>query len=45
MSNQFLGNDHSISLDEAKKMTKKFKEDKDKVVRDEYKGKNLLPVC
>jgi hypothetical protein len=45
MSNQFLGKDHSISLDEAKKMTKKFKEDKDKVVRDEYKGKNLLPVC
>ncbi|HWI91801.1 MAG TPA: hypothetical protein VNT20_11040 [Flavisolibacter sp.] len=45
MANQFLGNDHSISLDEAKKMTKKFKEDKDKVVKDEYKGKNLLPVC
>lgn len=45
MANQFTGHDHSISLDEAKKMTKKFREGKDKIVRDEYKGKHLLPNC
>jgi hypothetical protein len=45
MANQFLGKDHSISLDEAKKMTKKFREDKDKIMKDEYKGKHLLPDC
>jgi len=45
MASQFLGNDHSISLDEAKKMTKKFREEKDKIVKDEYKGKHLLPNC
>jgi hypothetical protein len=45
MANQFLGNDHSISLDEAKKMTKKFREQKDKIVKDEYKDKHLLPIC
>jgi len=45
MANQFIGKDHSISLDDAKKMTKKFREDKDKIVKDEYKGKNLLCIC
>jgi hypothetical protein len=45
MANQFLGNKHSISLDEAKKMTKKFREEKDKIVKDEYKGKHLIPNC
>lgn len=45
MTNQFLGNKHSISLDEAKKMIRKFKEEKDKIVKDEYKGKHLLPNC
>lgn len=45
MTNSFLGKDHSISLDEAKKMTKKFRDDKDKIVRDEFKGKHLLPNC
>jgi hypothetical protein len=45
MNNQFLGRDHCISLDEAKKMTKKFRADKDKIVKDEYKGKHLLPAC
>jgi hypothetical protein len=45
MTNQFLGKGHSISLDEAKKMTKKFRADKDKIVKDEYKGKHLLPNC
>ena len=45
MANQFLGNDHSISLEEAKKMVKKFRADKDKIVKDEYKGKHLLSNC
>jgi hypothetical protein len=45
MASQFLGNDHFISLEEAKKMTKKFRGDKDKIVKDEYKGKHLLPNC
>ena len=45
MANQFLGKQHSISLDDAKKMTKKFRDDKDKIVKDEYKGKHLMPNC
>jgi hypothetical protein len=45
MASQFLGNKHLISLDEAKKMTKKFRDDKDKIMKDEYKGKHLLPNC
>lgn len=45
MSNQFLGKDHSISLDEAKKMTKKFRAQKDAIMRDEHKGKHLIPHC
>jgi hypothetical protein len=45
MANQFLGKKHSISLDEAKQMTKKFREDKDKIVKDEYKNKHLIPNC
>lgn len=45
MANQFLGNDHSISLEEAKKMTKRFKAEKDNIVRDEHKGKHLIPHC
>lgn len=32
-----------ISLEKAKQLIKKFKVDKDKIVKDEYKGKNLLP--
>ncbi len=36
---------HFISLDEAKKMTKKFREEKEKVVKDEYKNKDILPIC
>ena len=45
MTNPFLGKDHSISLDEAKEMTKKFRQDKDKIVKDQYKGKHLVPDC
>lgn len=45
MTNQFLGRKHSISLDDAKKMTKKFREEKDRIVKDEYKGKHLIPNC
>jgi hypothetical protein len=45
MANQFLGKKHLITLDDAKKMTKKFRDDKDKIVKDEYKGKHLVPNC
>lgn len=45
MANQFLGKKHFISLDDAKKMTKKFRENKDKIVKDEHMGKHLLPNC
>lgn len=45
MTNSFLGKDHSISLDEARKMTKKFRDNKDQIVRDEFKGKHLVPDC
>ncbi len=45
MANQFLGNDHSINLDEAKKMTKRFREQKDAIMRDEHQGKHLIPHC
>lgn len=45
MANQFLGKNHSISIGEAKKMTRKFREQKDAIVRDEHKGKHLLPHC
>lgn len=45
MANQFLGKDHSIKLDEAKKMIKRFKEQKDAVMKEEHKGKHLIPHC
>lgn len=45
MANSFFGNDHSISLAEAKKMTRKFRDEKDKLMRDEYKGQHLMPHC
>ena len=36
---------HSISLEQAKKMTKKFRETKDKIVKTEHVGKHLIPHC
>jgi hypothetical protein len=33
-----------ISLAKAKQLTGKFKADKDKIVKDEFKGKHLLPT-
>ena len=36
---------HFITLDKAKKMTKKFRGDKRRVVKDEYHGKGILPTC
>src|SRR5215216_3114316 len=45
MANSFFGNKHSISLDEAKKMVRKFKEDKENILKEEHQGKNLLPIC
>ncbi|MCU7547707.1 hypothetical protein OCK74_01215 [Chitinophagaceae bacterium LB-8] len=35
--------DQFISLAKAKQLTGKFKKDKDKIVKDEYKDKHLLP--
>jgi hypothetical protein len=45
MENKFFGNNHSISLAEAKRMTKKFRDQKDNIVKDEHKGKHLIPFC
>jgi len=45
MENKFFGNNHSIGLAEAKKMTKKFRDQKDKIVKDEHQGKHLIPFC
>jgi hypothetical protein len=36
---------HLISLDQAKKMTKKFREDKRQIVKDEFHGKHIIPTC
>lgn len=43
MANQFLGNDHLISADEAKRMIEKFRKEKDNIVKSEYSGKHLIP--
>lgn len=45
MSHQFFGNDHSINLEEAKKMIQKFKNEKDNIMKAEHAGKHLLPTC
>jgi hypothetical protein len=45
MTNDSAQKLHSISLDQAKKMTKKFRDDKDKIIKPEHHGKHLLPDC
>lgn len=45
MANKFLGKKHSISLEEAIKMTKRFRSEKDSMMREEHKGKDLIPHC
>jgi hypothetical protein len=45
MANDFFGKEHSIPVDVARKMTKKFRDEKDKLLREEHKGKHLLPDC
>jgi hypothetical protein len=45
MANQFLGKDHSIKLDDAKKMTKRFREQKDAIMEEAHKGKHLIRHC
>ena len=40
-----MSSKHFISLDQAKKMTKRFREDKRAVIRDEYHGKHIMPRC
>jgi hypothetical protein len=36
---------HSISLDQAKKMTGHFRKEREKVIKPEFKGKKMLPTC
>ncbi len=36
---------HSIPLDVAQKMIGHFKKERERVVKDEYKGKKTLPTC
>jgi hypothetical protein len=43
MENLKVKTDQFISLDKAKQLLGKFKKDKDKVLKDEFKGKNILP--
>jgi hypothetical protein len=45
MGNRFLGNDHFISLGEAKKMIEKFRKEKNNIVKTEYSGKDLILNC
>ena len=45
MTNESARKSHSISLEQAKKMTGKFKANKDKIVKPEHHGKHLLPDC
>lgn len=45
MSSTSTKSKHFISLDQAKKMTKKFRGEKKKLVKDEHHAKEPLPVC
>lgn len=36
---------HFISLDEAVRMTKLFKNKKEEILSDDYKGRDILPTC
>ena len=36
---------HRITLDQAKKLTKHFRDEKEKVIKDNFKGKKMLPTC
>jgi len=36
---------HSITLDKAKQLTKKYRDNKKKILKDEYGNKPILPIC
>jgi hypothetical protein len=36
---------HSIALDHAKKMTRKFRDQKENIMSGKFKGKKMLPQC
>jgi hypothetical protein len=36
---------HSITLDKAKQLTKKYRDNKKKILKDEYGNKPTLPIC
>jgi hypothetical protein len=36
---------HRITLDQAKRMTKHFRNEREKVIKDEFRGKKMLPTC
>jgi hypothetical protein len=36
---------HSIKLDVAKKMIGHYKKERERVIRDEHRGKKMLPTC
>jgi hypothetical protein len=40
-----LKNPHSIPLHEASAMTKRFRENRDSILNQEYLGKDILPLC
>jgi hypothetical protein len=37
--------DHFIPVDKASQMTKRHRDNKEKVIHDDFKSKDLLPVC
>ncbi|HEU0064351.1 MAG TPA: hypothetical protein VFQ58_04940 [Flavisolibacter sp.] len=44
MSTSLTGSNHFITVETAKKMIATHKNQKDQIVKDDFKGKNLLPV-
>ncbi len=43
-SNLIPANDHSIPLDQAVELTKRYRDNKENILADEYKGQNILPL-
>ena len=40
-----MANKHFISLETAKRLTKKYREQKEKILGDEFKEKKVFPIC
>lgn len=46
MSNNIIPtNEHLISLSEAAAMTRRYRENRDTIIKQEFAGKDLLPIC